>query len=248
MDFKAILEHHLLDHVYARFPLWGISLPISLHSIMMFVAAALLVILGMRVRKPRGLVPHGLANGVESFIVYIRDEVVKPNLGEQTSRYLPYFLSLFFFILFCNLLGLVPFGATATGNIAVTATLALCTFFLIHLSGMREHGFFHYWKTYLPQEVNPVLGALIFFIDMMGLLTKTFALTIRLFANMIAGHIVILALISLIFLFGTVLVAPISIGAAIAISLLEVFVAFLQAYLFTFLTAIFVGMTLHPQH
>lgn len=131
MNFTEILEHHIMDHAYFRLPeVAGVSLPFSKHLIMMWIAAALSVLLFV----PIGAVARGgrrsLAVGlVESFVVFIRDEIVLPNMGPHGRKYVPYFLSLFFFILFCNLLGLVPFGATATGNIAVTATLALTTFF-----------------------------------------------------------------------------------------------------------------------
>src|SRR6185295_12965572 len=124
-----------------------------------------------------------------------------PNLGDASDTYLSYFCTLFFFILLCNLLGLVPFGATATGNISVTLSLALTTYFLIHIAGIREHGFFHYLGTYVPHGIPFWLVPMMFLIEfVIGPVTKAFALCIRLFANMIAGHIVILAFLSLIFI------------------------------------------------
>jgi F-type H+-transporting ATPase subunit a len=157
-------------------------------------------------------------------------------------------MSMFFFILFCNLLGMVPFGATATGNIAVTATLALTTLAMINISGIRHHGVGPYVKSLIPHGLPVWLVPLMFPIEVLGLLTKSFALCIRLFANMIAGHIVILAFMGLIFLFGSLLVAPVSVAAAVGMSMLELFVAFLQAYIFTLLSAIFIGGAVHPQH
>jgi len=161
---------------------------------------------------------------------------------------LSYFLTLFFFILTCNLLGLVPWGATATGNISVTATLALTTFVLINLAGIRKQGLWHYVQSFIPHGLPFWLIPLMFVIEILGLFTKSFALCIRLFANMIAGHIVMLALISLIFIFKSIWIAPVSVAAAIGVGLLEIFVALLQAYIFTMLTALFVGAAVNPQH
>jgi F-type H+-transporting ATPase subunit a len=250
VNFIEVLEHHLLDHVFSRLPpVLGVSLPLSKHVLMMWIASALAVAvfvpIGMAARAGRRNAAVGLAEG---FAVFIRDEIVLPNMGEHGRRYVPYFLSVFFFILFCNLLGLVPFGSTATGNIAVTAALALTTFAMINLSGMREQGVGRYIKNLVPHGLPAWLLPLMFPIEVLGLFTKSFALCIRLFANMIAGHIVILAFMALIFLFGSVLVAPVSVAAAIGMTMLELFVAFLQAYIFTLLSAIFIGGAVHPAH
>lgn len=250
MDFTGALEHHLLDHAFIRLPaVMGVALPISKHVIMMWIAGSLAILLfvpaGAAARAGRRNVAVGL---VESFVVFIRDEIVITNMGDHGRKFVPYFVSLFFFILFCNLLGLVPFGATATGNIAVTAALALITFAMINLSGMREQGPFRYLKNLVPHGLPAWLVPLMFPIEVLGLCTKSFALCIRLFANMIAGHIVILAFMALIFLFGSLLVAPVSVAAAVGMNMLEIFVAFLQAYIFTLLSAIFVGAAVHPEH
>jgi F-type H+-transporting ATPase subunit a len=142
----------------------------------------------------------------------------------------------------------VPFGATATGNIAVTGGMALTTFLMVNILGVRELGLGHYLHTYVPPGLPFWLVPLMFVVEVLGLCTKSFALCIRLFANMIAGHIVILAFICLIFIFKSVLFAPISIAAAVGLGLLEIFIAFLQAYIFTLLTAVFVGGAVNPQH
>jgi F-type H+-transporting ATPase subunit a len=250
MNFTETLAHHLLDHVFFRLPAIGtVSLPVSKHVIMLWIAGLLTAL----VFVPLGMAARAGSRGrpvvmVEAVVLFIRNEIVLPNLGEEGKRYVPYFLSLFFFILFCNLLGLVPFGSTATGNIAVTAALALTTLAMMNLAGIREQGFFHYVKNLVPHGMPVWLLPLMFPIEILGMLTRSFALCIRLFANMIAGHIVILAFLALIFLFGTVWVAPASVLAAFGISLLELFVAFLQAYIFTLLSAIFIGGSMHPQH
>lgn len=255
MDLKQLLEHHVLDVVWSRIPfLMGVTLPFSKHLVMMWVAAGLLLVLVPYAARGRSNFARLLRGAVESAVVFIRQEILLPNLGRSGARYLSYFCSLFFFILFCNLLGLVPFGATATGNIAVTATLALCTFFLIHIAGIREHGFLSYLKGIVPHGVPPWLWPLLFPIELIGYLTKSFALCVRLFANMIAGHIVILVLMALIFIFGALnpyvgilVTAPVSVVLILFVMALEIFVALLQAYIFTFLTAIFVGGAIH-QH
>lgn len=247
MDFLHLLEHHLLDH-----PLWtgitvgGLRMPITLHVLMMWMSAGILLLTLPVMARSWPLVPSGFKNLLETFVVFVRDEIVLPNTGEEGKPYLPYFLTLFFFILTVNLLGMIPGTATATGNISVTATLAICTFFLINIAGIREHGFVHHIHNFIPHGLPGWLVPLMLPLELVGLLTKCFALTIRLFANMIAGHIVILAFLSLIFLFNSVFIAPASIAAAVGLGLLEVFVAFLQAYIFTLLTSIFVGASLHP--
>jgi len=249
MDFVEILQHHILDHRLVKlFTLGSTPVYLTLHGLMMWIAGMLLLIALLVARRQSGIVNHGWANFFEVFIVYIRDEIVRPNLGESGDRYLSYFLTLFFFILICNLLGLVPFGATATGNISVTAAMALTTFLMINISGVRELGFVHYLQTFIPHGLPFWLVPLMFVIEILGLFTKSFALCIRLFANMIAGHIVVLAFLCLIFIFKSILIAPISVGAAVGLGLLELFVAFLQAYVFTLLTAVFVGGAVNPQH
>jgi F-type H+-transporting ATPase subunit a len=249
MDFVEILEHHLLDHKLAHlFTIGKASIDLTLHGLMMWIAGAVLLISLLVAKAQSSQVPFGIANALEAFIVYIRDELVRPNMGEDGDAYLPYFLTLFFFILLCNLLGMVPWGATATGNISVTASLAITTFMLINFAGVKKHGLIHYIQSFIPHGLPIWLVPLMFVIEILGLFTKSFALCIRLFANMIAGHIVILALLGLIFIFHSVLVAPISIAAAIGIGMMEIFVALLQAYIFVMLTALFVGSAVNPQH
>lgn len=247
MDFLHLLEHHLLDHVIAPgFTLGALHLRFTKHVLMMWISSSILILSLPLLARAWPLVPRGARNLLEIFVIFIRDQIVLPNTGEEGRPYLPYFLSLFFFILVTNLIGMIPGSSTATGNISVTATLALCTFGLINVAGVREHGFVQHVKNFIPHGLPVWLVPLMFPLELIGLLTKSFALCIRLFANMIAGHIVILAFLSLIFLFGSIFIVPASVGAAAALSLLEVFVAFLQAYIFTLLSSIFVGASLHP--
>jgi F-type H+-transporting ATPase subunit a len=247
MNFLHVLEHHLLDHTLAPgFKLGALTLPITKHTVLLWIAAAVLMVVMTTLARRWPVVPTGGRNMLEAFVVFARDDIVLPNTGDEGRKYLPYFLTLFFFILTVNLLGMIPGSASATGNIAVTAALAICTFFLIHIAGIREHGFFHHFKNFIPHGLPAWLVPLMFPLELVGLVTRCFALTIRLFANMIAGHIVLLAFLSLSFLLGSALVNVGAIPIAVGLSLLETFVCFLQAYIFTFLTAIFVGASLHP--
>lgn len=247
MDFLQVLEHHILDHRIATlFVAGGIPFHLTKHVVMMWIAGGLLMVTFSLLARSWPLVPSGPRALLEIFVVFIRDEVVLPNTGDEGRPYLPYFLTLFFFILTVNLLGLIPGGASATGNIAVTAALALCSFFLINVAGIRAHGFIQHFKNFIPHGLPVWLIPLMLPLEIVGLLTRSFALCIRLFANMIAGHIVLLAFLCLSFLLGSILVSVGSVPIAVGLSVLEIFVCFLQAYIFTFLTAIFVGASLHP--
>lgn len=247
MDFLHTLEHHLLNHsMSGPITLLGIEFTFSKHMMMMFIAAGILIVIFSILCRSWPLIPSGSKNFIEIFVIFIRDEIMMPNMGKEGLRYLPYFLTLFFFILTVNLIGLVPGSATATGNISVTAALALCSFGLINYAGIKQFGFVHHVKNFIPHGLPVWLIPLMLPLEILGLFTKAFALCIRLFANMFAGHIVLLAFLSLSFLLGSLIVSVGSIPIALGIYMLETFVCFLQAYIFTFLTAIFVGASLHP--
>jgi F-type H+-transporting ATPase subunit a len=181
-------------------------------------------------------------------VVFVRDEIAEPTIGKPYRTFLPFLLTMFFFILFGNFLGLIPFSATFTSNIAVTATLAIISFIMIQLGGIKQNGFFGYFKGLVPHGIPVMLLPLMVLVEILGLFTKPFALAIRLFANMIAGHTVILALLGLIFFMGTIFIAPVSVAFAIFIYLLEILVALIQAYIFTMLTSLFIGMAVHQEH
>jgi F-type H+-transporting ATPase subunit a len=178
--------------------------------------------------------------------------VAIPNLGHHGEGYVPFILTLFFFILFANLLGLIPYGSTATGNISVTATLAIITFIVVEIAGMRAQGLGYlntifYWNKDLPLIMRVPMFVIMSPVEIIGKLTKPFALAIRLFANMTAGHIVVLALIGLIFLFrGPLSTAPFLM--AVAIMMLELFVACLQAFIFSLLASVFIGQIREGAH
>jgi F-type H+-transporting ATPase subunit a len=233
-----------------------LDLSITKHTVMMWLAAALLIlfILGFSNRDKSKLVPRGVgANMFEMLIVFVRDELAIKNIGkEEGPRYVPYLLTAFFFILFMNMLGLVPWMATATGNLAITCGLAICTFILTQVAGIRAAGLGGYLG-HLTGGVAPWLWPIMIPVEILGLFTKPFALTMRLFANMLAGHIVLFFLLGLIFMLGHPAVALVSVPFAMGIYLLELFVAFVQAYVFTMLSALFIGMGVamghhHPAH
>jgi len=229
------------------------------HVVMLWIAALLCLLvslLALRAHNRRtreGKAPSGFGNGFEAMILYLRNEVILPNVGAHGNAFVPYLLSVFFFILFANLLGLVPYGATATGNISVTATLAIVSFFVIEFAGMRALGKGYintivFWPHDMSLGMKLFISPILTPIEIIGKLTKPFALAIRLFANMISGHVVLLALISLIFTFATWILVPLPIVMALGISLLELFVAFLQAFIFMLLTSVFIGLIRESAH
>lgn len=212
------------------------------HLFFMWVAGFLMFLLLLAARPRKGqLVPKGIGTLVEILVLFIRDEVAKKNIGEQYRRYTPFLLTAFFYILIMNLIGLVPFSGTATGNISVTAGLALITFALTQYAGIRSAGFGG-WLAHLTGGVPAPLWPIMIPVEILGLFTKPFALAIRLFANLLAGHIIIYFLIALMFIMKSYALAPISVAFAFGIYLLELFVALVQAYVFTMLSALFIGM------
>ena len=247
-------------------PLWDpvriggveVNLSPTKHVVMLLFAATLvsLILIGTaRAHKRHTHAvghPKGFAAGLEAMVLYMRNEVILPNVGHHGNGFVPFLLTLFFFILTANLLGLVPYGSTATGNIAVTATLAIITFVVVEVAGMRAQGIGYlstifYWNKDLPLYMRIPMFLIMSPVEMIGKLTKPFALAIRLFANMTAGHIVVLALIGLIFTFaGPVSAAPFLM--AIAIMMLELFVSFLQAFIFTLLASVFIGQIREAHH
>ena len=229
------------------------------HVVMLWIAASLCVVttlLALRAHNCKtreGKAPSGFGNGLEALVLYLRNEIVLPNVGAHGNGYVPYLLTLFFFILFANLLGLVPYGATATGNISVTATLAIVTFMVIEFAGMKALGWRYintivFWPHDMSLAMKLPITVILTPIEIIAKFTKPFALAIRLFANMVSGHVVLLALISLIFTFATWILVPVPVAMALGISLLELFVAFLQAFIFTLLSSVFIGLIRESAH
>jgi len=257
-------------HLFEAFPPKHLHLPkilgfqitklMVLEVIAALAIAAIYIPLALRLRSGRP--PHGgWENAFEVLLTFIRNEVAKPSIGEHDAdRFVPFLWTMFLFILFNNLLGLFPFGGSATASIYVTGALALVVFFAIHGSAIAKMGFIHYVESLWPHMDVPipvmgmVIKIIVFVIEVVGVLVRNMVLAVRLFANMFAGHMVLATILLFIkaaaiagpALWGTVTVS--SVLGIIALSLLELFVAFLQAYIFVFLTALFMGMAMHPQH
>jgi F-type H+-transporting ATPase subunit a len=219
---------------------------------MLLLFVVMRVVVGKYKKHPQKA-PSGLQNAIESLVVYLRDTVVYANIPvrKAADRLLPYFLTVFFFILTLNFLGLVPGGHTATSSLSVTGALALTAFLVINITAIRESGIGAWFKHLLggaPAYLAPIMVP----VEILGLFTKPFALAMRLFANMSAGHMVLLVLMGLIFFFKSLLVAPLSVAFSLFIYCLEFLVVFLQAYIFTTLTAVFTGLAIgdhgHDEH
>lgn len=218
----------------------------------MIVLALILGSLAKRYMKGKGVTtaPSGFQNAVEVVITFVRDDIAKPNLGPKYKKYLPYLLTVFFFILINNLFGLLPGAANVTGNIAFTAVMGIISLIVILFSTNK-----HYWEHifWFPGVPLPV-KILMIPVELLGVFTKPFALIVRLFANMTAGHIVILSFVSLIFIFGEMSTtagwafSPVSIAFVLFIYVIEILVAFIQAYIFTVLTAVFIGGAIGDHH
>jgi F-type H+-transporting ATPase subunit a len=192
--------------------------------------------------------PKGIQSFLEPIILFVRDDIAIPNLGHKYEKYMPYLLTAFFFILINNLMGLIPFpppfGANVTGNIAITFVLASCTFLITQFSGNKS-----YWRHVFATPGVPVwLLPIMIPVEIIGLFSKPFALMIRLFANITAGHIIVLSLICLIFIFDSLALAPVSAFFVIFMDFMELLVAFLQAYIFTLLSALFISLAVQEHH
>ncbi|MER2998680.1 F0F1 ATP synthase subunit A [Pontibacter populi] len=217
------------------------DLSITKNVASMFVSVALLFFVFFSIagsyKKNAGKAPRGMQSFFEPIIIFIRDEIAKANIGPKYERYMPYLLTIFFFIWFNNLLGLMPGGANLTGNIAVTLVLAAMTLLITVFSGNKS-----YWGHIFATPGVPVwLAPIMIPVELIGIITKPFSLMVRLFANITAGHIIILSLFSLIFIFKSIAVGPLSVAFATFMNFLELFVALLQAYIFTLLSAMYFG-------
>lgn len=224
-----------------------LDLSITKSVVMMLVTGLLLIWLFRSLAKSygkNGSIPKGIGRFFEPIVLYIRDDIAKANIGEQKyKRYMPFLLTVFFFIWFLNMFGLTPLGVNVTGNIAVTAALAIIVFILTNFTGTKD-----YWKHIfdplgdgMPWFGKAIIYIILIPIEILGLFIKPFALMIRLYANMTAGHVVLMSLIGLIFIFKSWVGGPLSFGLSFAISLIELFVALLQAYIFTMLAALYFG-------
>jgi F-type H+-transporting ATPase subunit a len=243
-----VLDH---NHIYlADSHKAVLDLSITKNVAMLFINAALLLIIFLAVAKSyeknKGKAPSGMQSFFEPIIVFVRDEIVKPNIGHRYERFLPYMLTLFFFILFGNLLGLLPGAGNLTGNIAVTLTLAVLTFIITNVNGNKAYWSHIFWTPGVPLP----LRIFILPVELVGIFTKPISLTIRLFVAITAGHIVLLSLIALAFIFKSVWVGAGSTVMVLFISLIELLVAGIQAYVFVLFSSLYIGMAIaeHDEH
>ncbi len=242
--------HFHLPH-FAPINIFGTSIDLSItnHVLMLWFAGLFLILLFKFSFKSGKKVQSGLGMFLEMIVLFVRDEIAVSNMGEeQGQKFTPLLTSFFMFIWIANLMGLIPLFSTPTGNVNVTAGLALITLFATQIYGIKKSGLIGYYKNLVPHGVPLMLWPLMFIIEITGLIAKHVALTIRLFANMVAGHIVLFALLGLIIIFKTVLVSPVAIGFAVFSYFLELLVATIQAYIFTMLSSLFIAMSINPEH
>lgn len=235
-------EWHLPFGIIVHLPEW-----LSLHALMPPIAAIVLIILFCLLYKKDSRIPSGLTNLLEVFVLFVRDQIAILIMGEEEGkRFTPLLCTFFFFILVMNLMGMIPIFTTATANINVTGALALITLSVMSFGAIQKNGLKGFFKAFVPSGVPTVILILLVPLEILGMFIKSFALMIRLFANMFGGHIVLFSILGLVGALGMVAIP--SIVLAIFISLLEILVAFLQAYIFTLLSAIFIVQIHHPEH
>ena len=223
---------------------------ITKNVLAMWLAGLILFIIFFTVaasyKKRKGKAPKGLQSFIEPVIMFVRDEIARPNIGYRYERYMPILLTIFFFIWINNLLGLIPVfpgGANVTGNILLTFVMAFIVLLVVNFSANK-----YYWKHIFMPPVPVWLYPIMIPVELIGVISRPFALMIRLYANISAGHIIVLSLISLIFIFKTLWIAPVSILFVLFMDVLELLVAFLQAFIFTMLTALFIGTAVEEHH
>lgn len=227
-----------------------VDISITRNVVSMWLSIVILLIIFLTVssayKKREGKAPKGLQSFLEPVILFVRDDIARPNIGYKYQRFMPLLLTIFFFIWVNNLIGLVPFfpgGANLTGNIAVTFVLALITLIIVNINGNK-----YYWKHIFAPDVPVWLYPIMWPVELVGIISKPFALMIRLFANITAGHIIVLSLISLIFVFKSAYVSVVSVPFVVFMDVLELLVAALQAFIFTLLTALFIGTAIEEHH
>lgn len=244
---KVVNEAGMIDEELSK-KVMDFSITRNVASMFLSIIILLFIFLSVAsaYKKREGKAPKGFQSLIEPIIIFVRDEIAKPNLGYKYARFMPFLLTIFFFIWINNMLGLVPFfpgGSNLTGNIAFTMVMGVITFIVTNVNGNKA-----YWQHVYAPHVPKALWPIMIPVEIIGLLAKPFALIVRLFANITAGHIIVLSLISLIFIFKSLAIAPVSVAFVIFMDVLELLVAFLQAFIFTMLTALFIGTAISEDH
>ncbi len=259
---EQIIAHVANSGEMIHFELFGINLSITKHVIMLWIAASLLITVALyasrKYRSEKRPIPSGFTNAFEFVVDFVRTGILIPTVGKNhVLKWGPLVMSFFFLILTMNFLGLMPMfnyinhghgGTTPTGNFNMTAALAIITFFAIIIAGVLEHGFFRYWKNMIPGNVPKAVLIILIPIEVMSMFVRPFALTMRLAANMTAGHIAMLAIFAPIFILHNAYVGVASVAMNVGITFLEIIVSIVQAYVFTLLSSVFIGQSIHPHH
>lgn len=240
--------HHFQLHPIVELELFGIDFSINQAVLWMWIAAAALLVIMILTAKTLKHTPRGLQNGVEAIVDYLRKELVIDVMGEEGRPLFPLIATLFLFVLTMNLLGLVPGSFTATANINVTLTLALMVFFITHWVGIQHHGLGGYLKGFVPSGVPAWVLPLMLPIEFISMLARPFSLAVRLFANMLAGHMVILVFLTMIILFKSYAIAVLPVLGVVVMSAFEIFVSLIQAYIFAILTSSYIAGAIHIEH
>jgi F-type H+-transporting ATPase subunit a len=246
---QSFILHHLADSSTLALPGATINLPsfLTLHGVTILAASVVIAAILLTATRTIPQVPSGFLGLVEALVLFIRDKIAVPYLGDEDGRRLtPFLCTLFFFIIGVNLLGLIPSISAATANLSVTGALAAITAMVMIGGAIHKHGLLTFLGSLVPHGIPIPVAILLFPIELVGLLIKSVALMIRLFANILAGHMVLFFMLGMIVIFG--LPALPFLPLAILIYIMELFVAILQAYIFTMLSAVFIGQTMHPQH
>jgi F-type H+-transporting ATPase subunit a len=250
------LMEHLQPHVIIPLKIGGIDISITNAVVSIWIAGVLVFLTLTLAGRIGRLIPRGLQNLMESLVNFAKQTLIQEILGEEGMSWFPFIATLFFFILFCNLLGLVPKMFTATSNINVTASLAAIVFICTQGAGIVRHGLLGYCKTFVPKGMprgimGKVLIGFMIIVEIISQLARPFSLAVRLFANMTAGHMVILVFISMIFMFQGIVayfVTPVSVVMAVVMMAFEIFVSLLQAFIFAILASIYISLAVHPEH
>ncbi len=240
--------HHFKLHTIVELDLFGIDMSITQAVLWMWIAAGLVFLAVTFVALTLKRYPKGLQNLVELIVDFLRKELVLNVIGPEGKPFFPYIATLFLFIFTCNLLGLIPGSFTPTGNINVTFSLAALGFVVIQGAGIRKYGFAGYFKAFIPSGIPSWVLPIMLPIEFIGLFAKPFSLAVRLFANMMAGHMVILVFLSMIILFKSIVITPLPFVGVVIMGAFEIFVSLIQAYIFSVLTASYLSDALHMEH
>lgn len=240
--------HELAPKVIYPLKVGGIDMTITNTVVTMFAAvfaAAIILIIAARKAK---IMPGPFQNAVESLIEFIKNDIIMSMIGKDGLPWFPFLGTIFFFIFFSNLFGLVPLSNTPTGRLSVPLTLAVMVFLSVHIYGIIKHGFFKYFAGWIPSGLPVAIQFIVFPLEVISAIAKPFSLTVRLFANMLAGHVIIFVFLGFAIMFDTLLVVPLSIPMAIIMMCLEVLFSAIQAYVFTVLSAMYIGAAINPEH